>query len=103
MELYLRKRNSGVTAVGEYDLEAGTMTVKKGSTVSKDVHADGKFRSAKSVAHYRESYCGGVAVKEDVVFKSASTAANFATGRSTNGLIAWKDAGGRTLKGLKSE
>lgn len=103
MELYLRKRNSGVTAVGEYDLETGTMTVKKGSTVSEDVHSDGKFRSAKSVARYRESYCEGATVKEDVIFKSASTAANFVTGRSTNGLIAWKDAEGRTLKEIKSE
>ena len=52
MELYLKKRNSDVSAVGEYDFEAGTMTVKKGSTVSEDVHSDGKFRSAKSVARY---------------------------------------------------
>ena len=54
MELYLKKRNSDVSAVGEYDFEAGTMTVKRGSTVSEDVHSDGKFRSAKSVARYRE-------------------------------------------------
>ena len=92
MELYLKKPSSGVSAVGEYDFEAGTMTVKKGSTVSENVHSDGKFRSAKSVARYREAHCEGATVKEDVVFKSASTAANFITGRSTNGLIAWKDA-----------
>lgn len=48
------------------------MTVKKGSTVSEDVHSDGKFRSAKSVARYRETHCEGATVKEDVVFKSAS-------------------------------
>lgn len=103
MEVYLKKRKSGVTAVGEYDLETGTMTVKKGSTVSEIIHSDGKFRGAKSVARYRESYCEGVTVTEDVVFKSASTAANFVTGRSTNGLIAWKNAEGRTLKEIKSE
>ena len=103
MELYLKKPSSGVSAVGEYDFEAGTMTVKKGSTVSDNVHSDGKFRSAKSVARYREIHCEGATVKEDVVFKSASTAANFITGRSTNGLIAWKDAEGRTLKELMSE
>ncbi len=103
MELYLKKPSSGVSAVGEYDFEAGTMTVKKGSTVSENVHSDGKFRSAKSVARYREAHCEGATVKEDVVFKSASTAANFITGRSTNGLIAWKDAEGRTLKELMSE
>ena len=103
MELYLKKRNSNVTAVGKYDFISGTMTVKKGSVVSDDVHADGKFRSAKSVIRYRESYCDGNIVEKDAIFKSASTAANFVTGCSTNGLVAWKDSNGRTLREIVAE
>jgi hypothetical protein len=99
MELFLRTR-AGVNATGDYDPISKTLTVKKGSIVSPDVHTTGKFRSANSVRKYRELYCDGIVTKEDVVFKSASTAANFVTGRSTNGLIAWKDKDGRILKSL---
>ncbi len=99
MELYSRTK-AGINATGDYDIVSKTLTVKKGSIVSPDVHTTGKFRSANSVIKYRELYCNGIITKEDVVFKSASTAANFVTGRSTNGLIAWKDKDGRILKSL---
>ena len=102
MTLYPKTKTGG-NATGEYDPETKSMTVKKGSTVSPDVHTTGKFRSANSVMKYRELHCKGTTTKEDVVFKSASTAANFVTGRSTNGLIAWKDSDGNTLKSLISE
>ena len=36
-------------------------------------------------------------------FKSPSTAANFVTGRSTNGLIAWKNIDKKTIKELINE
>ncbi len=100
--LYL-KTKTGANATGEYDPASKELTVKKGSIVSADVHSDGKFRSANSVLKYREQYCDGTTVKKDVAFKSASTAANFVTGRSTNGLIAWKNSDGQTLKTLLSD
>lgn len=102
MKLYLRTK-TGADATGEYDPESKELTVKKGSQVSADVHTDGKFRSANSVLKYRERYCDGTMVKNDVAFKSASTAANFVTGRSTNGLITWKTSDGKTLKSLLTE
>lgn len=102
MKLYL-KTKTGADATGEYDPTSKELTVKKGSLVSSDVHTAGKFRSANSVLKYREQYCDNVTVKKDVVFKSASTAANFVTGRSTNGLIAWKNSDGKTLKALLME
>ena len=37
-------------------------------------------------------------VSKDVHFTSASTAANFVTGASTNGMTAWKTKDGKTLK-----
>lgn len=102
MKLYL-KTKAGVDATGEYDPTSKELTVKKGSKVSPDVHTTGKFRSANSVLKYREQYCDGITVKKDVVFKSASTAANFVTGRSTNGLIAWKNSDEQALKTLIAE
>ena len=36
-------------------------------------------------------------------FRSPSTAANFVTGNSTNGLLAWKDENGRTLKEILND
>lgn len=102
MKLYL-KTKSGADAVGEYDPVTKTMVVRKGSVIAPDVHTDGKFRSANSVLKYREQYCDGLKTKQDVVFKSASTAANFVTGRSTNGLIKWKNGDGVILRLLLSE
>lgn len=102
MELFLRTK-AGVNATGDYDPVTKALTVKKGSTVSPDVHTTGKFRSANSVKKYRELYCDGIVTKEDVIFKSASTAANFVTGRSTNGLVTWKNKDGMTLKSLLAE
>lgn len=102
LRLYL-KTKTGVDATGEYDPASKELIVREGSQVSPDVHTTGKFRSANSVLKYREQYCDGVTVIKDVVFKSASTAANFVTGRSTNGLIAWKNSDGQTLKTLLSD
>lgn len=102
MKLFL-KNKTGADAVGEYDITTKEMIVKKGSTVTPDVHTEGKFRSANSVLKYREMYCKGGVTTTDVVFKSASTAANFITGRSTNGLLAWKDKKGKTLRAIMDE
>lgn len=99
MKLFL-KTKAGINATGEYDFATKTMVVKKGSIVSDDIHTEGKFRSANSVKKYREIYCKGNITQTDAVFNSASTAANFVTGRSTNGLLAWKNSDGKPLKEL---
>ena len=39
-------------------------------------------------------------IKTNVQFKSSSSAANFVTGMSTNGLLAWKNEDGIPLKNL---
>ena len=103
MEFFIKKRNSDVKATGEYDFSTGEMLVKKGAIVSEGVAIGGKFRSANTVIKNREQYCKGRKTIKDVVFSSASTAANFITGTSTNGLIAWKDKEGKALKEILSE
>ena len=40
---------------------------------------------------------------EDMLFSSPSSAASFVIGKSTNGLIYWKNREGQTLKSLEEE
>lgn len=100
IKLYLVSRTKEYSAEALYDNLTREITVLKGSIISSSI-AGGTFRSAKSVEAQRKN----CAIKErkitdDIKFKSASAAANFVTGRSTNGMIAWKTDSGITLKEL---
>jgi hypothetical protein len=64
------------------------------------VHHSEKFRGSNTIEAFREKYVVNGVVKEDVVFKSASTAANFVTGSSTNGLTSWKTEEGVQLRAI---
>ena len=99
MKVFLkRKRNSEIDAKGIYDPETGALTVLKGSKVSGEIHFTKTFRGANKIDQFWDEYVDGIIVKCDVTFKSASTAANFVTGGSTNGLIAWKTEDGKALR-----
>jgi C4-dicarboxylate-specific signal transduction histidine kinase len=100
MKLVLKRIKAMIDAKGEYNPETKTFIVKKGSTVSVTVAHTDKFRRADSIERYRAQYVKNRVVTEDVVFRSASTAANFVTGSSTNGLIAWKSPNGDRLKDI---
>lgn len=103
MRLYLKRKNKMIDAVAEYDLENGPFIVLKGSTVSKAISQSEKFRSAKSIEKKRSEYVENGIVIKDAHFKSASTAANFVTGSSTNGLTAWENENGNSLKHILKE
>ena len=98
MKVYLVREKNGVKATGEFDLSSKTITVLKGSVLSETIAHTEKFRGAKSIEKSREGVLKGNVLQNDVGFTSASTAANFVTGSSTNGLTAWKDKDGRTIK-----
>ena len=100
MKLFLESKSKGYRATAEYDPDSKKFMVLKGSTVSADVAHSEKFRGAKSIEATRAQHVENLTVREDVEFKSASTAANFITGRSTNGMITWKDKDGTKLKDL---
>ena len=101
MVLYLIQEKKNIDATADYDVENKVFVVKKGSRVSKTVNHNTTFRSADSIEKMRAN---GVVVNgkvmKDVEFKSASTAANFITGTSTNGLISWKNEKGICLKAI---
>lgn len=103
MLLYLKREKTNINAVAEYDLNAKTFTVLKGSTISARIAYSEKFRGSKSIEKNRRGVVDGNVVIKDTSFKSASTSANFVTGTSTNGLTAWKDENGQTLKAILKE
>lgn len=103
MKFYLKSTKRNIDAKAEYDNSTGIFTVLKGSIVSDKVSQAEKFRSSKTVEKLRETYVKGCTVKQNVEFKSSSTAANFVTGSSTNGMIAWKSEDGKTFKECTKE
>lgn len=104
MMLYLVRKKVEIEAKAEYSLETNETVVLKESMVSKEVSHSNKFRGAKTVAKLRESNVDdNHVVTKDITFRSPSTAANFVTGNSTNGLLAWKDENGRTLKEILND
>ena len=98
MKVYLRRQKTSVDAVAEYDPTSKGITVLNGSKLSATIAHTEKFRGAKSIEKSRTGIVKDNTLLKDISFKSASTAANFVTGSSTNGLIAWKDADGKTIK-----
>lgn len=98
MKVYLVRKKNGINAIGEFNPKTKAVSVLKGSTLSSSIAHTEKFRGAKSIEKSREGVMDGNILQRDVHFKSASTAANFVTGSSTNGLVAWKDKNGKTIK-----
>lgn len=98
MKVYIIRERSGINAKGEYDPVTRSLTVLRGSVLSATIAYTEKFRGAKSIEKSRAGVLKDNVLQKDVVFKSASTAANFVTGTSTNGLTAWKDNNGRSIK-----
>lgn len=101
MKVYLRRKRSSVFAIGEYNKMDNSLVVLAGAILSKDITHSAKFRGANSIEKKRASVKikDGV-LQEDVTFKSPSTAGNFITGKSTDGLTSWKDENGITIKSL---
>lgn len=99
MDLFLRKPRCNVFAEGVYYPETGSILVKQGARVSEDIR-EYKSKAASTVADARKEVVENNILIKDLLFKSPSGAAVFVTGRSTNGLVAWKDENGVTLNEL---
>ena len=103
IEITIKSRNSRADAQGIY--QDKKTTVKAGGYISKDFAKH--IKCGKTAKAYREDieYVNqdGRIVK-DCEFSSPSTAAQFVTGRSTNGYEAWKVEGKVSLgKYLKEQ
>ena len=89
VKVYLAMRATDVKAEAIY--EGDTITVLPGGTISADFadHIQGG-RKAKSFRNNPEYVDSDRNIIKECVFTSPSTAAQFVTGRSTNGYEAWK-------------
>ena len=99
MKVFLERKRTNISAQGEFDPITKTLTVFKGSTLSESIAYTEKFRGAATIEKHRAGIVENNVLLKDVVFKSASTAANFVTG-STNGLTAWKTSDGKAIRDL---
>ena len=87
--IYLTAKNGDYDAKGTY--EDGTITVLPGSKIRLDFAAH--IRGGTTALNYRndpKSVDSNGIVLKNCSFTSASTSAQFVTGRSTNGLEAWR-------------
>lgn len=103
MQVYINSKKSNIDAIGEFNINTRELLVLKGSKVSDSIAYSEKFRGAKSIEKQRNGKIKNNILIENISFKSPSTAANFVTGRSTNGLIAWKNKEGKTIKIILNE
>jgi hypothetical protein len=100
MKVFLERKRANISAQGEFDPVTKTLTVFKGSILSESIAYTEKFRGAATIEKHRTGIVENNVLLKDVAFKSASTAANFVTGSSTNGLTAWKTSDGKTIRDL---
>lgn len=98
MKVFLVRNKSGINAFGDYNIETKELIVFTGSTVSETISRTNRFQNSKNIKKNRELFVKDRVVTKDVSFKSASSAANFVTGNSTNGLNAWRTESGVKLK-----
>lgn len=97
MKVFLISKKKGVSAEGEHTESNGELIVKKGSILSLKLSESKTFRGLKTIQKCREGRLDGNTLTEDVRFKSPSTAANFVTGGSANGMRLWKTEPGIAL------
>ena len=102
MKVFIKTAKSKIDARGEFNPENGHLTVLEGSKLSERIAYSEKFRGAKTIEKNREGVVVNGILTQSVEFKSASSAANFVTGNSTNGLTAWKTEDGTKLKDFLS-
>lgn len=98
MHLILSRKNAGEYAECEYDPNTKKVIVYKGAKVSNGVSSSETFKAGEKIIELRKKYIVNGVLVQNIEFLSASTAANFITGCSTNGMLAWKNKDGVNLK-----
>jgi len=98
INIVLRIPKIGVDAKAVFDTETRQTTVLKKSVLSESISDAPTFRGRKTIIKAREGCVRDNILQKDLMFKSPSTAGNVVTGRSTDGMRAWRTEDGRTLK-----
>lgn len=93
MKIFYRGRDDQFDAQGK--LVDGTYTVLKGSRISTTM--DKGLCDAVKTYRSETGLISNNILLRDITFSSASAAAQFVSGHSTNGLRAWKDSDGNAI------
>lgn len=102
MKVFMKSTRKNYDAQGEYDPETKTLTVFKGSKVADSFAESKTFKGNVRIGKLWDEAVVDCIVTKNMTFQSASTAANFVTGQSSNGLRTWKTEAGIDLgKALK--
>lgn len=94
MKIFYRGRDDQFDAQGT--LEDGIYTVLKGSRIST-IMDEGLCDAVKAYRGEQGLISDSMILLKDITFSSASAAAQFVSGHSTNGLRAWKDQDGNAI------
>lgn len=98
LNVFMKKDRIGVDAKAVYDTVTNATTVLKGSKLSATISDAPTFRGRKTIEKAREGCVVDGVLQKDLAFKSPSTAGNVVTGRSTDGMQAWRTEDGKVLK-----
>lgn len=98
LKLFMKKERIGVDAKAIFDTETKETVVLKGSKLAATISDAPTFRGRRAIEKSREGCVADNILQQDVSFKSPSTAGNIVTGRSTDGMQAWRTEDGKTLK-----
>ena len=97
MKVFMKSSRKNYDAIGEYDPKTKTLIVYKGSKVADSFAESRTFKGDKRIGKLWDAGVENCIVTKDMTFNSASTAANFVTGQSSNGLRTWKTEEGLDL------
>lgn len=98
MKLHTKSRDGKLyEAYAIYENES--VTVLKGSKINRNSNATVEIkRTAETLRMNDDLFDDNDVLKDNIIFKSLSTAATFVTGRVANGMIVWKTDDGKYVK-----
>ena len=100
IKVFLTNTRDDYYAVGEYNEKTNELKVLKNSRVCLNISSTWTFNPERIIKSRVGKLDKDILI-EDITFKSPSTAGNFVTGKSTDGLTAWKDENGISIKKYK--
>ena len=103
MKVFFNQRKGAVKAEGKFDIETGRLIVLRGAIVSPEIRFSEKTCGRDKIVALRNECVKDRVLSKDIEFNSATAAANFVLGYSINGLKAWKNSAGKTIKEIISE
>ena len=98
LQRHIKKFNRTARAQMRYDGENNFVVLKGSEIITEDT--PNQISSNLKKLRHSDKVSGNGILKEDVTFTSASTAAQFVLGKTSNGLVDWKNKNGICFKDI---